>query len=308
MKKNIMQYMSGLAFALLAMASCSIHEDLDACYTLRLKVENVKGDDITALSAVTDASLYIFDENLNFLETRSLEKDFIANREVIMLDYPEDTKLHIVAWGNLGGGKENISKATKAEELKVMLKTQEEVAQSPDSLFFGSKEVVTRGTGVAGGNQEIVIVPKIGTVTMETQGLPYALGARGLKATGDCDFYMNRTLSAFDYTGRQTGDSVYYNPEGMWDRSTASEWVTTEAQTLCEGQNMSGTIYVGGKLIQEVTEGQYMDGTSGPIEIYAERNTHVIFQWGEDGAFLGAKIIVTPWGYVEDNSELKPVN
>lgn len=306
--KNTIRYIGALIGALALMSGCSIHEDLDECYTLRLKVENVSGDDITALGTVSDATLYIFDGNLNFLETRELEKDFVTSREVITLNYPENTKLHIVAWGNLGGGKETVSKATKADELKVMLKTQESIASSPDSLFFGSKEVTTRGTGVAGGNQEIVIVPKIGTVTMETKGLSYALGARGLKASGDCDFYMNRTLSGFDYTGKQIGDSVYYNPEGMWNPLTASEWVTTHAQTLCEGQNMSGSLYVGGQFIQEVTEGQYMDDTVGPIEISAEHNTHVVFQWGENGAFLGARIIVTPWGYVEDNSELKPVN
>ena len=52
-------------------------------------------------------NLYIFDENLNYLETRSLDKNFIRSRNEIVLDgYTADRSLRIVAWGQrerLGG-------------------------------------------------------------------------------------------------------------------------------------------------------------------------------------------------------------
>ena len=92
-----------------------------------------------------------------------------------------------------------MNEATKAEDFAVSLKSEGEIAQSPDSIFFGDIDVTVRGNGVAGGNQEIVLEPKTGTVEMRTLNLQYALTARGLRATDECDFYMDRTLNTIDY-------------------------------------------------------------------------------------------------------------
>ena len=74
---------------------------------------------------------------------------------------------------------------------------------------------------------------------MRTLNLQYALTAKGLRATDECDFYMDRTLNTIDYKGELTGDSVYYNPEADWKDS---EWETTGPQALYLGQNMTGSI------------------------------------------------------------------
>lgn len=134
---------------------------------------------------------------------------------------------------------------------------------------------------------------------MRTLNLQYALTARGLRATDECDFYMDRTLNTIDYKGELTGDSVYYNPEADWK---GSEWETTGPQALYLGQNMTGSIQVGNDRY-EVKEGTFDDGTTGPIEIHPFQRTLVLFAWGEDGAFLGARIKVTPWGVVDDDIE-----
>ena len=82
-------------FAIIA-TSC-IKEDLDQCYTLKLKVENIKGDDITEYGWMESTDLYIFDENLNYLEKRSLDKNFIRSRNEIVLDgYTADRSLRIL--------------------------------------------------------------------------------------------------------------------------------------------------------------------------------------------------------------------
>ena len=99
-------------FAIIA-TSC-IREDLDQCYTLKLKVENIKGDDITEYGWMESTDLYIFDENLNYLEKRSLDKNFIRSRNEIVLDgYTADRSLRIVAWGNVNalGEKQSVSEA-----------------------------------------------------------------------------------------------------------------------------------------------------------------------------------------------------
>ena len=45
--------------AVTVFATGCIKEDLDECYKLTLKVVNHKGDDITALSVVSEAKLFI---------------------------------------------------------------------------------------------------------------------------------------------------------------------------------------------------------------------------------------------------------
>lgn len=297
MKSILTKKALSLALAALAMLTVGcIKEDLDECYKLTLKVVNHKGDDITALNVVSEAKLFIYDANSKLLDTRELNEDFIRGKETIELNYPESTKLHLIAWGNLKG-KQTLSESTKAEDLAVSLKSDaNDIAQSPDSLFFGDIDVTVRGNGVAGSNQEIVLEPKTGTVEMRTVNLQYAYKG-GLRATEECNFYMDRTLNTMDYKGALTGDSVSYNPEADWK---ASEWETTGPQALYLGQNMTGSIQVGDD-VYPVTEGTFDDGTTGPIEIHPFQRTLVVFLWGEDGAFLGAKIKVTPWGVVDDD-------
>ena len=83
----------------LLLTSC-IQENLVACYKLTLKAENAKGDDVTGI-ALADASLYVFDENYEYLQTVRMTEGQIRNREEIRLNYPEDRNLHVIAWGNL---------------------------------------------------------------------------------------------------------------------------------------------------------------------------------------------------------------
>lgn len=290
--------------------SC-IKDDLGECSRLTLKVVNDIGDDITNLRSVKGTTLYVFDENLKLLDKRQLDEDFIVSRKEIQFDYPEGKKLHLVAWGNLSDTNQDISESTTAEELKVLLKANSDgLAASPDSLYYGAKEVQVMGTGVAGGNQEIVLVPKTGTISMSTVGLQYAINSnRQLRATTSTqpDFYMNKTLSEFDYKGELVGDSVYYNPEGQWNE-TASEWVTVEPKNTCEGTDLSCAIQVGGQVLADIKEARQNDGSIVPISVAAYQNTHITFEWNDQGVFIGARITVTPWGEVEDNPDLKPKN
>ena len=70
-----------------------IKEDLDECYKLTLKVVNHKGDDITALSVVSEAKLFIYDNNSKLLDTRDLNDAFIRGKETIELNYPASDRM-----------------------------------------------------------------------------------------------------------------------------------------------------------------------------------------------------------------------
>lgn len=289
-----------LVGALVVLLTGCIKEDLGECNRLTLKVVNADNNDITPLGNVSKASLYIFDENKTLLEKRILDMDFIINRKTIELDYPVGKKLTLVAWGNLGDQNQMVTNVKTLEELSVMLKSQNSLAQSPDSLFYGNKQVITSELGVAGGNQEIVIVPKIGSITVETQGLDFALkhyGLKSLKSANEFNFYMNRTKSGFDYNGTIIGDSVYYNPEGAL---VSNEWKTKKNNNTCTGENLSFSIEVNGQELGTVDRFENKNGETGPLAVNAYENTHVVIQFGEDGT-VSARMKITPWGTVDDD-------
>ncbi|GGK04921.1 FimB/Mfa2 family fimbrial subunit [Parabacteroides faecis] len=300
-----------LALALVALfATSCIKDDLDGCPGLTLKVVNQDNEDVTPLGVVSSTTLYVFDENLKLLETRNLDETFIKNRQSIQLNYPLDTKLHLVAWGNLTKENQIVPDVKSAEDLNVMLNANNGEAQSPDSLFYGLKKLAIQAVG----NQEIVIAPIVGQVSMKTEGLQYAIkknpAFRSAKASGDAsayEFQLNRTLSGYNYKGEQIGDSVYYKPEGNWDE-TATEWITPQTTNVCYGNNLSSSFMDENGVIQTVNEYEYEDGTVGPIDVKVYENILIKFRWNDQGAFIGAKVIVTPWGVVEDTPDLKPKN
>ncbi|WFE86721.1 FimB/Mfa2 family fimbrial subunit [Parabacteroides chongii] len=291
-----------LSTILLLSTSC-IKDDLDECSNLTLKVVNYKNDDVTPLGAVKDVSLYVFDENKTLLETVQLDQDFIVNRKAIALNYPEGKKLTLVAYGNLSGGNQIVKAGTKAEELLVSVKTAADgLASSPDSIFYGNKVVETYGAGgFVGGNQEIVIQPRTGTLTMQTVNLSKAAKRRGLlksDAEETYQFQVDRTIESLDYNGEETGNTVYYKPGGVLKNQ---EWITPERTNMYDNKNLEGTIYYNGAELQSVEVGTYADGTVGPITVQPQQNTLVQFEWDENGAFLGAKVKVTPWGVVDND-------
>lgn len=297
-----------VAGALAVMLTSCIKDDLAECSKLTLKVEGLNGGeilDITRLGLVTDATLYIFDANKNFLEARELSKDFILAKEEIKLDkYPDNTKLHIVAWGNLKGGNQTITQPKNMDELQLQLKSAEGYAQSPDSLYFGTKEVTSLGSGLVGGDGEVVIRLKTGTYTIKTLGLPNALKAYGLKSASDFDFYIDQTLDTYNNAGVLSGDSVTYNPEGEYDATR--EWLTKgviDNESLGGKQNSFAGENLGIKITSNdgtVNRTLYEDVEGNPFEIPEGGRLDVQILFGEDGN-ISARMRVTPWGVVEED-------
>lgn len=296
-----------------------IKEELDACKNnkLTLKVENAGGQDITPLGDVRDASLYFFDEELNFLEKRNLDFDFITSRQEIELkNYPSDRKLHIVAWGNLGDEKnQTVTDAKTIEDLKLMLKSDNGVvSQTPDSLFYGKKDVITMDGGVA-GLDTVVVRLKVGTFTIKTEGLENAQRVYGLKSTGEYNFGMTNTLDTYDYTGTQTGSIISYKPDSEADPRETKEWSTTGQmdkvatgkrlyggrQNAFSGEKLSVSIDYNGQTLGTVSEAENTQtGEMEPINIVNSQRTDIILVFKKDG-LLSAKIRVTPWGVVDDD-------
>lgn len=298
-----------LAFgAFVFLGTGCIKESLDPCYKLYLRAENVRGDDITVLGQVRDVSLYVFDENENYLETRALDKNFITTRqEIVLTNYPADKKLHLVAWGNLGDKtNQQITEPKTLNDLKLMLKSNNGIAQSPDSLYYGSKEVLATGGGVS-QNDTLVVRIKTGTITIKTEGVQNIT-----KSPDELGFAMDNTLDTYDAAGEQTGSEVSYQPGSMYDASI-SEWRTTGEvsaetvgkaggmQNVFPGDDLTFTLSRNGSDLMKVNKLLNVEtGVEETPSVPAGGRLDIIFKFADDGT-ISARMRVSPWGVVNED-------
>ena len=239
-KQVIMKHISLLKQSLLlvaaaftAMLTGCINEDLGECDNLTIQVQNAAGEDITNLGMVEGATLYFFDSSNNLVEKRIVDKNFILNHTTVDLsNYKDYTKLHIVGWANMKGDNQTITDPKSLTDLSLSLKSANGYALSPDSLYYGNKDVISRGSGVVVSNTKtdryIPVKIKTGSLSIKTSGLQNAVRFYGLKSATDFNYYMTRTLNTYDYAGTQTGENVSYNPAGEYDASY--EWETQGVQ------------------------------------------------------------------------------
>ena len=315
-KQVIMKHISLLKQSLLLAAAAftalftgCINEDLAECSKLTIQVQNAAGEDITNLGMVEDATLYFFDTNNNLIEKRIVDKNFILNHTVVDLsNYKDNTKLHIVAWANLKSDNQTVADPKSLNELSLSLKSANGYAVSPDSLYYGNKDVTSLGSGITGGDGYIPVKIKTGSLSIKTSGLSDAVRFYGLKSATDFNYYMTRTLNAYDYAGIQTGDSVTYNPAGEYDSS--QEWETQGVQdqyskggkqNVFAGTNLGVTLKsTTGSLNAQVTEALNVEtGKMEPLMVNEGGRLDVLIEFGVDGT-ISAKMRITPWGVVDD--------
>lgn len=217
-KLRLAGVLSALMLLVASTTSC-IRESLDACpplntYTLTLKVVNAEGDDITESGDVDEVRLFIFDKNKGFVDKRDMTLSDITSRQSITLDYPGNPEnLYVVAWSGLKDGQvevADVNNGSLAEDLNVSLRSSDGIAEAPNELYHGMT-FVDRAENALTKDQEVVITPQIGRITIEAYGLEYV---NLLKSGNEDDFAytVDKTQSAFNYQGDMTGDSVSYIP------------------------------------------------------------------------------------------------
>lgn len=217
-KLRLAGVLSALMLLVASTTGC-IRESLDACpplntYTLTLKVVNAEGDDITESGDVDEVRLFIFDKNKGFVDKRDMTLSDITSRQPITLDYPGDPEnLYVVAWSGLTDGQvevADVNNGSLAEDLNVSLRSSDGIAEAPNELYHGMT-FVERAENALTKDQEVVITPQIGRITIEAYGLEYV---NLLKSGNEDDFAytVDKTRSAFNYQGDMTGDSVSYIP------------------------------------------------------------------------------------------------
>lgn len=195
--------------------SCHSKDDPEPAteaYSFRLSVQNAKGDDISASGEVSEATLYIFDEDGTYLKSMSVTANQIKNKEVITLsEYPSTQKLNIVTWGGLAGNNQEaptlVAGTSTLNDLNVMLReVKQGIANSPDRLYHGAKTTVARAASTV---QDITVAPKIARLQVIVIGLDQF---KNRAAGEDASLLIDRTKSGFDYNGEQIGSEVSYVP------------------------------------------------------------------------------------------------
>lgn len=289
------------------LATSCINEDLDACqrYSLTLRVLNLDGDDITVGSSedVEHASVFVFDENGKYLEKIKMTSAQITSETPIQVNYPATAKLQIVAWGNVDNDRQELQVGSTIEDLKVQIAKSGNYAQSPDSLFYGKKDIsLDQGTLIK--NEELPIQLAVGRLQMRTLNLQAGIAKiaqqSGLRADDvNCQFYFDRTLDQLNASCEVEGENATYNPDAEW---VGGEWEMTDYALIFPGELQLGVFEASGSIsIEKDEDTDYVDKTK--LRAAAGHDTIVVFVWGDDGEYLGARVKVRPWGYVEDDIE-----
>lgn len=286
-------FVASLCIMSLAFSGC-IKEDLDDCYYLRVKILNADGDELTGS---VGASLFIYDENGDYLETKDFKAQELSGYPAIRLDYPADKKLQIVSWSNELGNALVLTRGTKIEDLSMKVKSQSGQAEVPNQAYWGDLTVLATDNGGITHNDTIVLRPQIGQIYIYTLGFQYALQKRvGLRASDielDSDYKVDNTRDSYDYKAERTGDEIYYKP--------GIEWKSGELVAPPSNLAAYDSVEVGLNVEQEELVRSSVDDLGNPFIPTPGRQTLVVFQFGESGALISVRQEIRPWGTVDDD-------
>lgn len=301
--------------ALAFLATGCINEDLDQCYKLRLRVLNAKGEDITGNSRAEDATIYVFDENGKYLESVTMTYTQITEMQEIKLKtpYKEGMKLSFLAWGNALGAANtvNVYESQNINDFKLELAPKENGVGATKVELFGGTEAIVTAEGNLRQDEWIEIEPKSGTITMTTLNLPRYLERKGIS---DQNFYLrlNDTKGGLDSEATPLSASATLAQDGHigiptdpyilnYGDFTDKEWLSAEYEDY-------SIISTDLRALIQTANGEILDDDifnmlGEPLSIVPEKDAVVIFEWDDNGVYVGTKVIVRPWGYVDDPHE-----
>lgn len=296
MKYTMLKYRLIIALFCVAGLSLSgcINDFLDECYYLRVKIVNADGDEITGS---IPTSLYIYDENGKYLETKSFEADELRAYPAVKLNYPANKKLQIVSWSDIESSAAELTRGEKIEDLLLNVENiKADQSATSDQAYYGNVNVIATSGGGITKNDTIVLRPQIGQIYIYTEGFQYSLKNRsGLKSTiePNCDYKVNNSKGVINYKGERVGSETSCSPETEW----RSGELYAPPSTIASGD----TLEVALNIDNEVRDTRIKDVNGNYIIPPAGKQVLVIFEYGEDGAFIGVRQVIRDWGVVDDD-------
>lgn len=278
----------------LGLVTGCVKEDLDACYQVVIKVVNLNGDEITGSGEVSHATLFVFDHDSTFLESVAVDRDAIVNKRPVVLDYPVDRPLHLVAFGGtvpLETKQEvpQLTGADKMSDLKVRMKESNSIAVPPDDLFSGVEDVTISKSDFR--TYEVVIRKKVTKVIVRTEGFSHI----PTKAVEGYSFRVLDVPGGFDYQGKGLEETAVYNPD--------YRLITEKNVLLSDTSNVvpDKRIYAEFTRPDGTTDRVEADDENEPFIPKLGENLTIVFVYGPNGT-LSCRTEVTPWGTGDDQN------
>lgn len=283
-----------LAFCIVmvALVGC-IREGAVDCEVVRMvtvRAYDANGVELGA-ETVREITLWVFDENLHFVETISTS---IGTPTAVTSWFGCD--IHIVAWGNLMSGNQqvNVGGAHKDSHTVSLVphSSATGVYTSPNDLFHGKIDLPWR---------DITGATTRGIVFTEEVTLPVtrAVGSMTITVHGDISrdhnysMAVKGTASMLDFNGLSIGEAATYHLVGGW-KTDAEEYFVPAFNLIPGSGSATVEMYQDNTKILAVNHDKY--GT--PITTSRDRLTNVLLEIKSGGGgdyTVNIRVSLKPW-------------
>ena len=269
---------------LAALTTACIKEDLSKCtvpYTFVVRAYDASGQELST-GEVADVTLCVF----NGRSLYSVTNIDAQVGEAVTVEVPDDDDIHVVGWGNLGGGSQHCVRPNPGDHLdycRVSLIPQTRAvvfALPPDDLFRGTVIVPKADRQ---GEKILPIRREVGSMTVTVRNLP--------GTGGDYQVVVHETPSSIDFYGGLGGDKVGYRPCGSLATHNAREEYCVAPFNLLPEDGMRIEVYRDEQLLAAVSN----DSGGNLIVVRKDRLTNVLIDLGGDGN-LSVSMSITDWG------------
>lgn len=281
-----MKCISVVALFLTILVTGCIKEDVSDCpekgYSFIVKAYDNDGKELTS-EDVGDVVMFIFDGEKRFVE--QIRTNVGVSVTIIP---PDGGDMHIVAWGNLAGGNQNVPQFTPGTPMDesgiTLLCVTRTVAYgiSPDDLFRGY---------IYPTNEEMKdehLLP----IYRETGNMDITIrNLKGFTGYEDDDYsvVVRETYSGIDFSGNLYGDKVAYRPAGAFVTNGGREEFFIPLFNMIPESEIYIDIYHGAELITSVS----VYNGDQPITVEKGLTTHVLIELKSSVTVI---VSITPWG------------
>jgi len=287
----------GILMSILLLTGC-IHENLEECpqeIFLSIKVLTESDEDYNV--PVDGATVYIFDQDGNYLSQIPVRGDQISKKELIALPIEQNSQSWIVVWGNIKN-RESISPikpGASMDKILIGLKKDEDgFTSSPDDLFYGIKQM----SGLL--CEEIEIAPKTGRIN---------LTVKGLQDTTSENYYftIETHYDGYSFAGVPHKDRISMKFPGVLNRE--NDLVTPQAYNLIHYPQTAGrneNYYPTVKLWKKNKTGSdelllavNKDINNEPIIPQRAKTLNVLLRFQENGE-IEVTVVLTGWNEIAE--------
>lgn len=297
LKINVLLYI----FLILFLSSCIKDGDSDDCIDTHILQVKAVG--------VSDAVLYIFDENQLFLDTIVVHaitpstRAETAMNSIVKLDYPNHSKITVVGWGNSLGEGQNIALpgiGTSLDDARVALKTTTGInsvpyANSPDDLFHDYLDIDLTGRNRQTITHTMTLTRKVSSAYIVTKGLQQWVGTNST----DFSYVIKGTYDSMTFRGEVTGKKVNYQPSASFDNS--KNFIAPIFNTFHSGDEyITIEIYNGTRLVYTAET----DSDGNPFRLEAGKLLQVLIILEGTGAEIDVSFTISEWGVIDIDQEI----